>query len=114
MATVIKGIAVTLYERTQTGTDAFGAPIWREEHPVIVDNVLVTPAAADDIVSGTKLYGKKAVYELCLPKGDTHSWTDCRVDFFDHSWRVFGPPKEWIETMVPSSWNKKVMVERYE
>lgn len=110
---LLKGIPVTLHERVQIGKDDFGAPIY-EEKPVVVQNVLVSPVTSEDVVSDIQLYGKRAAYELCLPKGDAHYWEDCRVDFFDHSWRVFGLPKEWIETMVPGSWNKKIRVERYE
>ena len=39
MAALIKGIPVTLYERTKTGEDAFHEPIYTEI-PVIVENVL--------------------------------------------------------------------------
>ena len=109
---MIKGITVTLHERTQTGTDDFGAPIYAEI-AVQVDNVLVSPTTAQDITDSLQLYGKYAAYELSLPKYDTHTWDDCRVDFFGRSWRVFGPAKEWIADMIPGEWNKKVMVERY-
>ena len=110
---LIKGIPVTLYERVQTGTDPFGAPIFQEK-AVVVENVLVTPAAAEDIVNDLQLYGKRAAYELCIPKGDAHSWEDCQVDFFGQRFRVFGPVTEYIEAMVPLAWNKKAKVERYE
>ncbi|MEG2843511.1 MAG: hypothetical protein RR900_08485 [Ruthenibacterium sp.] len=112
MAAQIKGITVTLYERTQTGKDAFGAPIYGK-NPVRVENVLVTPVAASDIVNDLQLYGKRAEYELCIPKGDTHDWEDCSVSFFGQSWRVFGAPIEYIDALVPLAWNKKVKVERY-
>ena len=113
MGNLIKGITVTLFERTQTGTDDFGAPVYAET-PVTVQNVLVCPVSADAVVNELKLYGKRAVYELCLPKGDDHNWSDCRVDFFDQRFRVFGPAQEYIEAMIPLCWNKKVKVERYE
>ncbi|WP_418972365.1 hypothetical protein [Allofournierella sp.] len=113
MAALIKGITVTLYERTKTGADAFGAPVYTEI-PVQVENVLVTPTAAADVVNDLRLYGKRAEYELCLPKGDAHIWDGCRVDFFGQSWRVFAPPVKYIEAMVPLDWNRKVKVERYE
>ena len=35
----MRGMTVTLYEQTQTSTDAFGAPVYTET-PVTVDNVL--------------------------------------------------------------------------
>lgn len=110
---MIKGITVTLWERTQTGTDAFNAPVYTET-PVQVKNVLVAPSSDKDVIDALQLYGKHAVYELSLPKGDAHNWSDCRVDFFGQSWRVFGAGREWIEEKVPLFWNRKVMVERYE
>lgn len=104
---------MTLYERTQTGTDAFNAPIYAET-PVQVKNVLVTPMSDKDVIDALELYGKRAEYELSLPKKDRHEWKDCRVDFFGQSFRVFGLGREWIEENVPLSWNKKVLVEKYE
>ena len=112
MASLIKGITVTLYELTEVGSDAFGAPIYTEA-PVQVKNVLVAPVAAADVVNDLQLYGKRAEYELCIPKGDTHRWEGCRVEFFGQSWRVFGPPLEYIEALVPLDWNRKVKVEQY-
>lgn len=113
MAVFLKGIPVILYARTQTGVDGFNAPVYTET-PETIDNVLVQPVAAEAIVNDLQLYGHRAAYELCIPKGDTHDWADCRVDFFGKSWRVYTPPEEWIETMVPLDWNKKVRVERYD
>lgn len=112
MANLIRGIPVTLYERTKTGEDAFHAPIY-EETPVTVENVLVRPVSAGEITDALNLYGKRAVYELCLPKGDDHVWEDCRVEFFGKFFRVFGAPSEQIEALCPLDWNKKVQVERY-
>ena len=110
---MINGIAVTLYQHTQTGTDGFNNPIY-QDIPVTVENVLVYPTEDNDIVDALQLYGKKAVYELCIPKSDTHTWEDCRVDFFGESFRVFGAGKEYIDSNVPLEWNKKYKVERYE
>lgn len=110
---MIKGIPVTLYERTQTGTDAFNAPVYAET-PVTVKNVLVTPVSDKDVIDALQLYGKRAAYELSLPKRDSHDWKDCRVDFFGQSFRVFGLGKEYIEANVPGPWNKKVLVEAFE
>ena len=103
---------MTLYERTQTGVDAFGAPVYTET-PTTVENVLVTPTSAEAVISDLQLYGKRSVYELCLPKGDAHTWDECRVDFFGKSFKVFGTTQEYIESMVPLNWNRKVRVERY-
>lgn len=110
---MIKGITVTLYERTQSGTDMFGGPTYTET-PVEIADVLVTPAAMEDVVSSLQLYGRRMAYELCIPKGDAHAWEGCRVDFFGQSFRVYTPAEEYIEEMVPLRWNRKVRVERFE
>lgn len=108
-----QGITVTLYEVVQTGVDAFNEAVYKEQ-PVEVANVLVSPASEAEILDTTNLYGKKAVYTLAIPKGDTHDWEDRKVDFFGESWRVFGIPSEGIDGLIPLDWNKKVTVERYE
>ena len=108
-----QGITVTLYEETQIGEDAFNQAIF-EETPVEVENVLVTPSSQSEILDSVNLYGKKAVYTLAIPKGDTHDWEDRRVDFFGERWRVFGIPSEGIDGLIPLDWNKKVTVERNE
>lgn len=110
---MIKGITVTLHERTQFGTDEFGAPVYAEIEEE-VDNVLVTPSSAEDVVQDLQLYGRRSVYELCIPKGDEHEWENATVEFFNRTFRTFGPVTEYIESMVPLSWNRKVKVERYE
>lgn len=116
MASKIKGITVTLYEPVgSTGTeyDPFGAPIYNES-PVSVNNVVVAPATSQEIIDSINLYGRKAVYTLAVPKGDTHNWENRRVTIKGVDYRVFGIPLEGIECDIPLDWNKKVTVERYE
>ena len=67
----MKGITVTLYEKTIIGYDRIGTPIV-EETPVQVSNVLVAPTSSEDVVEELNLYGKRSVYTLAIPKGDTH------------------------------------------
>lgn len=109
---IIKGIPVILYDRVQTGVDDFRAPIYSET-PVTVENVLVCPVGTQDVITDFQLYGKRAEYELCIPKDDTHIWENRVVAFFGAKWRVFGLPIEWIGQNVPLAWNRKVKVERY-
>ena len=109
----MKGITVTLYEQAQTGTTPFGEPIYSET-AVDVQNVLVSPASDSEILSATNLYGRKVVYTMAIPKGDSHDWENKKVKFFGETFRTFGIPTEGIEHLIPLSWNKKVMVERYE
>lgn len=108
----IRGIPVILYDRVQTGTDDFHAPVYSET-PVTVENVLVCPVSTQDIITDFQLYGKRAEYELCIPKEDTHTWEDRVVDFFGQKWHTFGIPQQWQESQLPLAWNKRVKVERY-
>lgn len=110
---MIRGITVTLYERVTASADPFGNPIY-SERPVSVKNVLVAPMSVQEVLDNLRLTGKKAVYMIAIPKGDTHQWQDNRVDFFGQSWRVIGFPQEGIEENIPLAWNQKWMVEKYE
>ncbi len=108
----IRGIPVILYDRVQTGTDDFHAPVY-SENPVTVENVLVCPVSTQDIITDFQLYGKRAEYELCIPKEDSHTWEDRVVEFFGQKWHTFGIPQQWQESQLPLAWNKRVKVERY-
>ena len=109
----LKGITITLINKVQTGTDPFDNPIY-EDVEIEVDNVLVSPTSSDDVVNTMDLTGRKAVYTLAIPKGDTNDWENQEVRFFGERWRVIGIPLQGIDEMIPLDWNKKVMVERYE
>ena len=110
---MIKGITVTLINKQIVDEDPFGNPIY-DDVEIEVDNVLVSPTSAEDVVSTMDLTGKKAVYTLAIPKGDTNNWENAEVRFFGQRWRTFGMVTEGIEHLIPLDWNKKVMVERYE
>ena len=111
----MRGITITLYERTQTGTDEFNRPEYTET-PVQVENVLVAPAGetGEEITDTTDLVSRRAAYTLALPKGDAHEWENCRVQFWGEIFRVIGKPTQGIEAMIPLNWNRKVRVERIE
>lgn len=112
MAAIIKGITVELLERTEIGVDDFNAPIFTEQ-AVSVENVLVAPLTDDERATETNLTGRKAVYQLGIPKGDRHEWTSgTRVRFFGQTWRIIGEPVLGMENMIPMDWNMKVRVER--
>lgn len=110
---MLKGIDVTLYEKTQSGTDEADAPVYTET-PVTVHNVLVGEPSAEEITTELQLTGRRLAYELCIPKGDAHRWEGCTVEFFGQKWRVYGGASQYIEALVPLAWNKKVQVERIE
>lgn len=114
----MRGITVTLYQKTQSGTDPFGAPTWTES-TVNVDNVLVGEPSTDDITTGTDLYGKRIDYMLGIPKGDTHDWQDAKVSWTDSYGRTitcetFGFPITGVEHLVPGPWHMKVRCHRIE
>lgn len=56
---MIKGIPVKLYERTASGTDTFGHPIYTET-PVTVEDVLVAPASTTEVLDMLNITGKKS------------------------------------------------------
>lgn len=110
----MRGITVTLYDRTQTGVDALNHPVYTEE-AVNVDNVLVAPAASAEVLEPYNLDGRRGEYIMAIPKGDAHEWTaGKKVGFFGAEWRIIELPEEGIEWLIPLGWNKKVRVERYE
>ena len=109
----MKGVAVVLYERVQTGTDSFNDPVYSLT-PVTVENVLVGQPTTDEITSSIDLYGKKIEFMLGIPKGDSHDWENTTVEIFGESFQTFGATIQGIEENIPLEWNKKVLVERYE
>lgn len=109
----IQGVTIQLYEKTESGKDAFNRPIYTETI-TDVDNVLIGEPSTEDIVDTLNLTGKRLAYTLAIPKGDTHTWTDRKVGFFGEVFRTIGNPTQGIEANIPLSWNKKVKVERYE
>jgi hypothetical protein len=108
----IKGITVTLIDKVEQGPDPLGQSVY-EDTEIMVDNVLIAPTSATDVLNALNLTGRKAVYTLAIPKEDTHDWEDKEVRFFGQRWRVFGIPLEGIDKLIPLDWNKKVTVERF-
>lgn len=108
----IRGITVTLYDKQKTGTDGFGNAIYTDV-PIEVDNVLVGEPTTEDIIDTLNLTGKHLAYTLGIPKGDTHTWTDRKVGFFNQIFKVIGAPTQGINDLIPLDWNMKVKVERY-
>lgn len=113
MALKITGMTITLVDKVEIGRDPFNKPIYQDK-PIEIENVLVAPTSSDDVVNELSLSGRKAVYTLAIPKGDTHDWENKKVLFFNQTWRTFGMPLEGMDHLIPLKWNKKVMVERYE
>lgn len=114
----MRGLTVTLFERAQTGTDGFNAPIY-EDVPAQVENVLIGEPTTDDITTSTDLFGKRIAYMLGIPKGDAHDWQDRRVQWQDAYGRTvtvqtFGFPITGVEGLIPGPWHMKVRCEAVE
>lgn len=109
---MIKGMTVQLAVKTQTGTDTLNAPVYSTEL-VDVENVLVGQPTTEQITDSVNLYGKKLVYMLGIPRGDTHDWTDTEVYIRGEKFRTFGLPIRGVDDNIPGPWNQNVRVERY-
>lgn len=107
------GTSILLYSKQKTGEDEFGRPIYTETAETI-ENVLIGEPTGEEVIDTLNLTGKHLAYTLAIPKGDTHTWKDCKVEFFGETFRVIGAPTQGIEHLIPLCWNKKVKVERYE
>jgi len=109
----MKGEKVILKEKSQSGTDPFGRPIYTEED-VEVDNVIIGSPTFDAATAELELTGKKIAYTLGIPKGDTHDWMDSIVVIRGKMFKTYGYPLTQTEANVPGKWNTQVKVERYE
>lgn len=114
----MRGITVTLTIKTKTSTDAFGAPVYAETTKT-VDNVLIGEPSTDDITTSTDLFGKRVDFVLGIPKGNTDSWQDTKVEWTDAYGRTircetFGFPITGVEALVPTPWHMKVRCHRIE
>ena len=108
----MRGITITLYNRTQTGTDAFNRPVYGET-ATTVDNVLIGEPTTEDVINELNLTGKRLAYTLAIPKGDTHDWTDTDVVIWGERFRTIGIPQTGIQENIPLRWGSNVKVERY-
>lgn len=104
---------ITLWNKTQTGVDGFGNPVYTWEAKT-VDNVLVGQPTAEERTNELNLTGRMIAYTLGIPKGNEDDWENQIVEFFGHRFRTFGIPEQGIEANIPLSWHKKVKCERYE
>lgn len=109
----MRGVTIILYNKVQTGVDAFNRPVY-EDVATTVDNVLIGEPTTEDVINELNITGKHLAYTLAIPKGDTHEWNDRKVEFFGEVFRTYGEPTQGIEHLIPLAWNKKVKVERYE
>ena len=109
------GVTVTLTKKTQTGTDSFGRPTYSETTEDVHD-VLVGEPSTNDVTNALAMYGKKIVYTLAIPKGDSHEWENTTVKLpapFGGTYHTIGISTAGIEANIPLRWNKKVHLEQF-
>ena len=112
----LHGITIQLLAKTQSGIDAFNRPIYTET-AVDVENVLIGQPAATEVLEIQNLTGKKIVYWLGIPKGDTNTWENAKVVLpapFAGTYRTVSFTRTGIQDLVPLGWGKNIAVERYE
>lgn len=110
---MIKGETIKLIEKTETGKNPVGEPIYSTKE-VDVENVLLGTPSTDAAIEDLNLYGKRIAYVLGIPKGDTHNWKDTEVIIKGQKYRTYGFPLTQTEENVPGPWNTQVKVEAYE
>lgn len=108
----IRGRTIILYDKIKTGVDPFNRPVY-EEYPVEVENVLIGTPTQEEVIDTLNLTGKRAAYTLGIPKGDTHVWTDRKVEFFGEVFHTIAFPAKGQKELIPLDWDQNVMVERY-
>ena len=102
----MRGVTITLYNKVQTGVDAFNRPVY-ENVATTVDNVLIGEPTTEDVINELNLTGKHLAYTLAIPKGDAHEWNDRKVEFFGEVFHTYGEPTQGIEHLIQLSSNKK-------
>lgn len=105
------GQTVSLLVKEPSWEDPFGNPTYIESW-VDVDNVVLGNVATSDSIDIVNVTGKRIAYDLCIPKGDTHEWTDTDVIINGRKYRTVGITREFVDP--PLYWNKRIVVEAYE
>lgn len=110
---MIKGETIILKEKTQSGVDPFGKPIY-EFNDVSVENVVVGSPTFEAVTTDLNLEGKRLAFVLGIPKGDTHDWKDAEIVIRGELFKSYGFPLTQTAENVPTRWNTQVKVEKYE
>lgn len=111
---MIRGETVTLIRPAPGGVDALGDEVTVWEPGVPVGNVLVAPAATDDLTGHTRVDGDRDSLTLHFPKTFMGGLRGCRVVVRGVTYRVVGDPQRYTPAMTPGSWDLPVTVERTE
>lgn len=108
----IKGTTIKLLVQDFDDTDVFNHLNPYSGQWIEVNNVLFAPVSDEEATDSTNLTGRKATYQLAIPKGDTNTWTSGGyVLVHGEYYRIIGHPTEGMDENIPLDWNKKVKVE---
>lgn len=105
----MNGETIVISKRTETGRDAFNNPVFTEEETP-VDNVLVAPGAAADVIDAVRLEGVEVNYTLYFPKTFTGDLECEKVKVRGEWLDVIGHPDRYADEVCPTEWNMVVMV----
>lgn len=109
----MKTVDVLLINEVDTGQrDKTNRPVMADVE-TLVPGCLYAPVSAEDVINTLNLTGKKAVYQIAIPKGDTNDWENAKVRFNGQTYQTIGVPDEGIEENIPLKWNRKIKVEKY-
>lgn len=109
----MKGEQVTVWRKTQTGTDGMGEPeyTWAGEQ---VQNCLVRPYTGEDVTESPHIEGVRVDYTIAFPKtyAGRNTLRGCKVSFRnitqDDALLVVGAPD--ITSPCPTAWDTLVKV----
>jgi hypothetical protein len=108
----VEGEAVVVHRRTQSGTNSHNQPIYTTETE-IVENVLVAPGAAADVVENARPDGTTIAWTLYFPKAFAGSLRGARISVRGETPApVIGDPKPYPDEATPTDWNMPVTLER--
>lgn len=108
----MKGTDIQIAVNTVVGYDEFGAPIIREDFETVKDCLVGSPTS-EQITDALNMYGKKLVYVVGIPKGDTHTWENRKVMIWGEMYQTFGFCMTGIQENIPLRWGQNIRVERY-
>jgi hypothetical protein len=111
---MIRGETVTVIRPAVGGVDAFGDELTGWQPGVPVGNVLVAPAATDDLNGSLRRDGDRDALTLHFPKTFEGGLRGCRVIVRGVTYRVVGDPQRYTTAMTPGAWDLPVTVERTE
>ena len=107
----LRGETVVVSYREQTGVDAFHSPVYKDVE-MDVDNVLVEPGEAADVIESVRPDGTEVNYTLRFPKTfkEASKLENGKVKVRGQVIKIIGHPDYLDPEMCPTDWNMTVKV----